>query len=403
MIENVLFARQPIFDSKMNTVAYELLYRDNSGHGPQQGSFDSQSATTEVLLNTYCNVLENGHLRILPAYVNFEANWLKRESIPNVPESTLVLEVQKNSQSHEELIPRLGELHDSGFVIALDDFDQEEELNTAIDYANIVKVNIRKFNAETLPAHVESLGGHKVTLLAQKIETYEEFELCKKLGFELFQGYFFARPQLVKGRKLGHSDTAILELLGALTSDDSTFEELEAIIQKDPELSLGILRLVNSSRFRRVRNISRISEAVALIGLNELKKWALLLSIKKNSNKPGELLALILQKGRMCELAAGFYNLQNTSAAFMMGVLSGMEALLDLPIEVILSQLPIDVDLKHALTGSKNSLGTLLQDVDSYIAGHWDAMLRADQLEALQESYDSALNWSQEIQLQLYQ
>ena len=401
MIENVLFARQPIFDSKMNTVAYELLYRDNKGIGPDEENFDSSAATTDVLLSTYCNVLENGHLRLLPAYVNFEAQWLNQETLPDVPEGTLVLEVQKNFAQQSDVFVRLGELYDSGYNIALDNFDEDESLETAIDYANIVKVDIRKFIGDSLSEHVENLKQHNVTLLAQKIESYDEFERCKDLGFEMFQGYFFARPQLVKGRKLEQNDLAILELLGALSNDDSSFEDLEAIIQKDPELTLGILRIVNSSRFRRVRSISRVSEAVAMIGLQELKKWALLISMQKSSEKPGELLSLILQKAKMCELAAPLYNNIDRSSAFMVGVLSGVEALLDLPLQVILTQLPIDVDLKHALTGVKNSLGGMLKDVDNYIQGDWDT-LNSNQCQQLNICYDQALTWTQEIQLQLH-
>ena len=401
MIENVLFARQPIFDNKMNTVAYELLYRNSKGDGPDEANFDSSAATTDVLLSTYCNVLENGHLRLLPAYVNFEAQWLNQETLPDVPEGTLVLEVQKSFVQQSDVFVRLGELYDSGYNIALDNFDEDTSLETAIDYANIVKVDIRKFIGDSLNEHVENLKQHKVTLLAQKIENYEEFERCKALGFELYQGYFFARPQLVKGRKLEQNDLAILELLGALSNNDASFEDLEQIIQKDPELTLGILRIVNSSRFRRVRSISRVSEAVAMIGLQELKKWALLISMQKSSNKPSELLSLILQKAKMCELAAPLYNNVSSSSAFMVGVLSGVEALLDLPLQVILAQLPIDVDLKHALTGVKNSLGEMLKDTDSYIQGDWDA-LQGDTYQQLSICYDEALAWTQEIQLQLH-
>ncbi|MCP4596596.1 EAL and HDOD domain-containing protein [Neptuniibacter sp.] len=355
----------------------------------------------DVLLSTYCNVLENGHLRLLPAYINFEAEWLYDKDLPLVPQESLVLEVHEMEDKQDHNYQQLHLLNENGYQIALDNYDENSSLSKVISSAKVIKVNIRDFRPEKLKEHINELRQHDVMLLAQKIETYQEFELCRELGFELFQGYFFARPQLVKGRKLNHNDTVILELLGALSNDEATFKELEQVISKDPELSVGILKIVNSSRFRRVRHITRISEAIALIGLQELKKWALLLSMRKTKNKPSELMSNILVCAKTCEEVAKRRSDVDPSSAFLVGLLSGIEALLDLPTEIILTQMPVSIDIKNALLGRSNSLGDLLREVNSYMTGSWDMLADERQNLQLAADYEQATLWNQEIQQQL--
>lgn len=277
MAFSILLARQPILDKELNTIAYELLYRDAEGMGPQL-PFDGTQATAEVLLNAYSSIFQDSRIRTLPAFINFNAEWLYNGNLPALKPDALVLEVLEDVAITEKIVQRLHILSDKGYRIALDDFFYDKSWEPALALAKIVKIDIQQLSPVQLIAHVTELKKHQVTLLAEKVETHDEFEYCKKLGFKLFQGYFFCRPQLIEGRTLSCNDLTTLQLITELESEDATAQSLEAIVCKDPELVLRLLKIVNSARFSLSRNISSISEAIIALGVDELKKWVLLIS-----------------------------------------------------------------------------------------------------------------------------
>ena len=392
MTFSILLARQPILDKELNTIAYELLYRDAEGMGPQL-PFDGTQATAEVLLNAYSSIFQDSRIRTLPAFINFNAEWLYNGNLPALKPDALVLEVLEDVAITEKIVQRLHILSDKGYRIALDDFFYDKSWEPALALAKIVKIDIQQLSPVQLIAHVTELKKHQVTLLAEKVETHDEFEYCKKLGFKLFQGYFFCRPQLIEGRTLSCNDLTTLQLITELESEDATAQSLEAIVCKDPELVLRLLKIVNSARFSLSRNISSISEAIIALGVDELKKWVLLISTAQAPHTSNALIQEILVRARMCEKIADDYDAINPSTAFMTGMLSGIDAMLNLELSDIMEQLPVSNEVSTALLEQSGLLGQLLSDVKHYMAGEWDELNDPNLTASLKQAQEESLLW----------
>ncbi len=392
MTFSILLARQPILDKELNTIAYELLYRDAEGMGPQL-PFDGTQATAEVLLNAYSSIFQDSRIRTLPAFINFNAEWLYNGNLPALKPDALVLEVLEDVAITEKIVQRLHILSDKGYRIALDDFFYDKSWEPALALAKIVKIDIQQLSPVQLIAHVTELKKHQVTLLAEKVETHDEFEYCKKLGFKLFQGYFFCRPQLIEGRTLSCNDLTTLQLITELESEDATVQSLEAIVCKDPELVLRLLKIVNSARFSLSRNISSISEAIIALGVDELKKWVLLISTTQAPHTSNALIQEILVRARMCEKIADDYDAINPSTAFMTGMLSGIDAMLNLELSDIMEQLPVSSEVSTALLEQSGLLGQLLSDVKHYMAGEWDELNDPNLTASLKQAQEESLLW----------
>ncbi|MCP4595450.1 EAL and HDOD domain-containing protein [Neptuniibacter sp.] len=391
MASSILLARQPIFDKDLNTIAYELLYRDAEGSGPGI-PFNGTQATAEVLLHAYSSILQNGKVKTLPAFINFNADWLYNGNLPALKPEALVLEVLEDVSLTDDILQRMRLITDAGYRLALDDFIYDESWNPALQLAKIVKIDIQQLSPAQLIRHIGELKKHNVTLLAEKVETHQEFEYCKSLGFKLFQGYFFCHPQLVEGRKLTANDATMILLLAELDNPDASPESLQEIISRDPELVLRILKIVNSARFALSREISSINEAIIALGLDELKKWALLITVTQSNSNANELIREILTRARMCELSAKCYSNVNPCSAFMTGMLSGIDAMLNLELEEVMVQLPISTEIQQALLSHEGPLGQQLEEVKHYMAAEWD-QLSEENIEALAAVQEESLNW----------
>lgn len=360
----VLFARQPIFDQQLNTYAYHLLYRDSEGQGPEL-SFDGVAATTEVLVNAYSHIMEKGQVKYLPALINFDAAWLYDGQLPTVPPETLILDIENPQHISAAVTEQLEGLSKQGYRISVAP-DADDRL---LQLATIIKVDIQQLPEGPLPPICLALKQQGKLLMAEKVEDYAQFRRCEEAGFDLFHGYFFARPQPVSGKKLERNELVMLQLIGEVYNPQTSPESLEDLIQRDPMLTASLLKLVNSAVFRGKRTIANIAEAVVVLGIDELRKWVVLLSLTGNTNKPDELIRTLLIRGRMCALAAERDGELNPGTAFLTGLLSGIDALLDIPRAELLEQIPVPLEVKRALKGSSNALGVLLQGVLTYAEG----------------------------------
>lgn len=397
MTNQVLMARQPILDQNFRVVAYELLYRDENNRA-NSSFFDGSEATMKVILNSFTGIFDAGRFRKLPAFINLDQAMIEAGDLPGLPKEGVVLEILEDVKATTQVVEQVTKLAQQGYRLALDDFEYHDDFKPLLELCDVVKLDIRALTEEQLREHVEQLKPFKVTLLAEKIETYEEFQLCLGLGCTLFQGYFLSKPQLVEGKKLSTNNLVLLELISELDRSDVTPESLERIISRDPELTIKVLKIVNSAAFSLERTISSIAEAIVIIGIKELKKWALLLSVSQHTEKPSEISRQLLCRARMTELMAGKTAAAAPSAGFMAGILSGLDALLDLPIHIILEQIPLEPELKAAVTESTGNLGILIQDIKAYMAGDWDSVSDKYSLADLAESQNNAMQWTSETQ-----
>lgn len=391
MAQEILMARQPIYDASLNVVAYELLYRDKKSN---QAVFqDGNQATSQVLVNNYTSIYNSGELKKLPAFINLTKELVESDRIPGLSRHHIVIELLEDITVDNTLIDSVRRFVKAGYRVALDDFIYSPEYDPIIKMAHIVKLDLMNMTEEQLIEHVAILKPFKVTLLAEKIETQEEFELCRELGFKLFQGYFLCRPQIVEGKRLSNNELVVIELMTLLANPDVTPPEIELVLKKDPQLTYKILRIVNSAAYALVRKIDSVQEAIVLIGIAEIKRWTALISISDSSGKPDELTRHTLIKARMCEImAAEFYGMP-PSSAFMMGVISGMDALLDIPLTDILDQVSLSEDIERAILFNEGNYGNLLCDVDNFIQAKWHKLPESASEQALHKAYLESIGW----------
>lgn len=395
MPQDILMARQPIFDANLNVVAYELLYRDKDN---QQHSIitDGNSATSQVLLNNFTSICKAGKLTALPAFINLTREMLTSSHIPAISRKHVVLEILEGMTVDETLIAGIQRFIDAGYRMALDDFIYSPEYDPILEMVHLVKLDLLQLSDQQLIQHIELLKPYNVTLLAEKIETMEAFKRCKGLGFKLFQGYFLCRPQVVEGRKLSSSEIVMMELMSLLAEPAVTPAEIGQIVKKDPQLTFKIIRIVNSPLFNLVRKIESLDEAVVILGVQEIKRWCALIAFSGEMTKPDELTRHTLIRARMCELLAENNPALSGSSAFMMGIFAGLDALLDTPREEILQQVPLSDVIYKAIQYGDGEYGNLLTTVESFILGEWHSLPDLYSGPQLNNAYTDSLNWVRE-------
>ncbi|SIQ09537.1 EAL and HDOD domain-containing protein [Marinobacterium stanieri] len=394
MPAQILMARQPIFNQQLKVVAYELLYRNNEGTNPLP-LITGDQASSRVILHSYTSVTEAGNLRVLPAFVNFTQQMLEQDSLPNVPPKEIVVEILEDCLPTSKLVATVRKLAEAGYTIALDDFIYSDDAIPLLEIARIVKIDLRALPANQLAEQVERLKPYNVRLLAEKVETHEEYAQCRDLGFDLFQGYFFSKPQLLKGSHVGSSKLILLQLMGILNQPQVEFSEIEALIGRDPGLTYKLLRLVNSSAFGLKRQVSSIQDTLVYLGLHELKKWLTLIAMADNPGKPSELIRQLLLLARMSELTAQAEQLDSPGEAFMCGLLLHLDGLLDMSTEDALAQIQVGDHIRAAVMDGEGAVGELVHRVEAFVRGTLASDDRA-MMSRLHTTYMESLQWTRE-------
>ena len=285
----------------------------------------------------------------------------------------LVIEVLENVEITDTILEQLQHLRAEGYQLAMDDFELTEDTFRAASHAHFVKVDIRAMDTEQLTDTVQRLAPLGKRLLAEKVETWEEFETCKALGFELFQGYFFSKPENVTGKRLSPGKLAVLDLLSSLYDPSIKRAELCEVIGRDPQLAVKLLRLINSAQFRRRVAVESLDHAISLLGLDQLRSWASLLALASMEDKPTELTRLALVRARACHnLAKLLHPDDKPEEYFIAALLSLLDAFLDAEIETVLTPLPVADSIRSAVLERQGSIGEILQAVECFERGAWD-------------------------------
>ncbi len=399
-----LFARQPIFNRKLEVVAYELLFRSHSDVDISQ--LDGDQTSSHVIFYAFGEHNITDVIGPHKAFINFTRNLLIAP--PPLPPEVLVIEVLEDTVADQPVVQALKRLRDAGYKIALDDFLLTEDTRILLEFADIVKIDVLALSDEEVRSHVDVLKKHQVELLAEKVETYEMLERCKQQGFDYFQGYFLSHPQIIEGVKITGNKNTILQLLSKLTNPMSDFDDIVQTIATDPLLSYKVLKLVNSASHGLRREIDSLSHAVAMLGLTQIRNWAIFLLLTSNDDKPRELVSLSLTRAKCCELlGTRIYSRAVGEMAFTAGLLSNLDAFLDAPMDQLVEKLHFAEQVKSALTRQTGKLGTILHLVILHEQGRWDEMdwefLKENELteEQLNDIYTTAVSWSKDILLSL--
>ncbi|MCA9136724.1 MAG: HDOD domain-containing protein [Planctomycetales bacterium] len=390
--ETAFVGRQPIFRPDQTVHAYELLFR--SGEQNAAVITDGDRATASVLLNTFTDIGLDTIVGSKSAFINLTRNLLLGENLSCLPPDRVVLEILEDIKPDEKVIAAAQRLVSSGYTIALDDFVYSPELEPLIGLAGIVKIEFPAIPNSELPSHVQKLRELGVqTILAEKVETQEDFDLCNSLGCDLFQGYFFSRPQVISQRKTQVNLGPIIRLVSELQNPNITVGEVENIIQTDANLSFKLLRFVNSANAATKRKIESLKQATTLMGISRLRSLAsMMLMTSINDSKPQELINLAMIRGKMCELLAVESGESRPDRFYTVGLLSVMDAMLDKPMEDVIPLLPLAADMNEALLNRTGDLGPILVSVVNYEAGK---IIPPNSLTArqMEQAYQKTLRW----------
>ncbi len=332
------------------------------------------------------------------AYLNCSREILMSEACLALPRHRVVLEVLEQIDVDEELLARLSLLKTHGFRIALDDFVHAPEREPLLDLADVVKIDITAYRDEQLDGVVGQLSRWDVRLLAEKVERHEQYERCRSLGFNLFQGYFLCKPKVISRDRMHASRLATLRLLARLQDPATKIEELEELISADVTLSYRILRFLNSAVFGRPTRIESVKHALVMLGVIRLRGWVSMMALADMDDKPVEILGMAAIRARMCELLAERMNAHNPESYFSVGLFSLLDGLMDTPMDKLLMQLPLSAELNRALLRREGPLGRTLSTVCRYERGDWNEL---DTLtlepSTFPETYFDALQWAQEL------
>ncbi len=354
-----LMARQPIFDLKLNVVAYELLFRQFSEN--EANVIDGDNATSELLVNAFTELNIDEVVGDHRAFINFTKTLIGKP--PPFDKEKFVIEVLEDVPIDRELVDQLSNLKKMGYVLALDDFIHTPAADMILPLADIVKIDVLQLNDSELEEHVQLLSSYDLTLLAEKVETHEMYRRCEALGFELFQGYFFSKPELISGRKVPASKLLVLELLGKLQDPSTEIDGLETLVSRDPVLSFKILKLVNSASYAPRRKIESITRAITYLGLDMIRSLASLLALSNLSDKPNALKDQSVIRAKMCELIGAKITRTEGPIYFSVGLLSTLDAYFDQPMAELIHKLSLHQKVVDALLYQQGVYGEVLQAV----------------------------------------
>jgi EAL and modified HD-GYP domain-containing signal transduction protein len=276
--QDILLARQPIYDTSKEVIGYELLFRENTDI-PTTGVFDGNRATSRVLLSLFTESDIATITHGLPAFINFTSELLHNP--PLFDPKVIIIEVLENIVITDKIISSLKSLKKKGYTLALDDFVMDEKYRPILEFVDIIKLELPEMDDATLAKTISSLKQYKVKILAEKIETPELFNRCKELGCDMFQGYFLAKPEIIKGKKIAANKMAVLSLISEIQAPEIDMTGLTKIISRDPALSFKLLKLINSAAFKRSNTIDSIHRAVTLLGIEKTQKLGKSFSTKQ--------------------------------------------------------------------------------------------------------------------------
>ncbi|MBC8060326.1 MAG: HDOD domain-containing protein [Clostridiaceae bacterium] len=399
---DVYVARQPIFDINNNSIAYELLFR-NSLENKYTGN-DGNAATLEVINNTFFTIGLNNVLDGKKAFINLSESLLKADFITALPPEHVVIEILETVEPTTEVIERCKELKNKGYILALDDFVFYPKYKKLLEIVDIIKVDFTITIGAARKQVFRLIKNKRIKFLAEKVETKEEYLEAISYGYTYFQGYFFSKPEILMGKDIPLNKMIYLRLIKELNSKEFHVDKLEALIVKDVSIAYKLLKMINSSAFGIKNKVTSMKLAIAMLGEKEMVKWLYMLVVRGISlDKPQELITLSLERAKFCEqLAILSNNNQIAFDAYLTGMLSTMDAILNLPMEKILDELSVGDDVKLALTEESNTLGIIYRLVKNYERGDFDSVITlGDDLHINQsdisDTYFNVLRWIKDM------
>ena len=399
-------ARQAILDKHKRLYAYELLFRD--GVSNSFPDIEPDEATSKLLTNNHLNIgldtITGGKI----SFINFHEETLLYRFPTSLEPASVVIEVVETVEISKGLLKACKHIRDLGYRLALDDYDLNPKWDVFLPLVDIVKVDIQQCDYQQSVDNAAKLKAMKIKLLAEKVETNEDFEQYSHLGFDYFQGYFFARPEVVKSKNIPSSKMNLVSLIAASNTADLDFEAINQIIERDVSLSYRLLRFINNPMINKRFNVTSLRHALNYMGEIEIKKFVALLALAKlNDDKPIDLILFCLTRAKFCELVSQACGIQsNPPTGFLLGLFSLLDAILDQEMSVLLDKVPIADSIKYALLDQESELSPFLHLIQCLEKADWDSVSDIQESigvtrEQIHAFYRESIEWSDAMQASL--
>jgi EAL and modified HD-GYP domain-containing signal transduction protein len=361
--------RQPIFDRSLAVFGYELLYR--RGLEGTAVFTDGDSASAEIALNAFLEFGLDTLVADRPAFINLTRSVLLSGVCRQLPPDRVVLELLEDLPCDDEVAREVEALAAAGYSVALDDFVVDDPRADLLPFASIVKIDIEALSAEQLRALVTQLSAHPVHLVAERVETQEQLAACRALGVHYFQGYFFARPTVLQGRRVPVERLSALRVLALLADPDTPLHVLARAIAGDVRLSYQVLRAANSAFSAPASAIESIPSAILRLGRDQLRAWLSIMALSGLEGKPRAVLQLALTRARMCEALGQAAGASSPGTWFMAGLFSTLDILFNAPLAPLLGTLPLSPAVVDAIANRTGPLGQTIDAIVAFEQGQW--------------------------------
>lgn len=397
-MDNFIIGRQQILNRESDIYAYELFFRGNNLDVFDK--YESTLATNQIITDSILEIGLNNIVGEHKAFVNFTTQNILEKTPLNLPKDRIVIEILENVQVDLRVIYNLREMSQKGYLIALNNCEPSQEYQQLLAFADIIKLDTLTMSEKRIRDIICQLKLYDIKILATKIESNSEYEYLRELGCDYFQGFFFNKPNLISGKRLGLNQFGILRLIILINNPNIEFDELVKEISQNLCLSYKILHYINSAFYPTLIKIKSINQAVAYLGLDELKRWINIVVLSSLSNKPSFVLQTSLIRGKMCELLVRL-TIKDTSTYnefFLIGILSSLDYILDIPIEESLRQLPLNNHIMDAILYRKGLGGEALNCVLNYELGNFDKISFCDlNKSTISKIYIESLCWSTKV------
>jgi len=393
-------ARQPIFCRDQDVLGYEVLFRSNAENAFSAPKQDAATLSVDALLQFGLDRVISGRL----AFINCTSEFLRRDYLTLLPPDRVVGEILETVPANQEMLDACRRLKTSGYHLAVDDFAGSPAAMPFLEVADYVKVDFIRTSPLEQARIAKELSRPNLVLIAEKVETREALQRATSMGYHYFQGYFFCRPQVAQRRAIPTQKLQYMRVMQIVNQPEVDLQHLARAIKQDASLTYRLLRYMNSPLFALRTTVTSVQHALALLGELAIRKWISLVSVSAMSeDKPAELVMLPLIRARFCELIALATILRyQAEELFLMGLLSAMDAILDMPMNALLGEIPVSDDIKFALLGGAGKFRDVYEIVLNYETGSWEPLLQALKRvriseELLPQLFLQSLDWANQV------
>jgi EAL and modified HD-GYP domain-containing signal transduction protein len=385
--------RQPIFDRAQGISGYELLFRSSEENAA--AIVDGSRATMQVIYNSLIEIGLDALVGNGRAFINVPRALLNNGITELLPPGRIAIEILESETADDELVECVRRLTGLGYIVALDDFSWHDSWRPLLPHVSIIKLDVRGKSLDQIRRELEQLQPYAVEMLAEKVETQEEFNSFLHLPFRYFQGYFFAKPSVIRKEKIPENQLGLLQLLARLQDPDIGVREVQDLISRTVALNYKLFRYINSAFFGVAKKIDSLQRAVVYFGLKRVKQLASLIVMTDVEDKPPELILTALTRAKMCELLARTARQPAPDTFFVVGLFSVLDALLDMPMAKVIEQMPLVPEVSEALLDGSGVLGAALSCAVACDECRWEDIRFAGLPEpAIHKLHCEAMGWS---------